>query len=806
MKTSTCELSPKTRLTRALTVRNVPLMARINSRFSGTCADCGVKIAAGEPIDYDYAKRRVTCVACAPPETPAAPTVVRVSYFGAEIGFKLDGRLGSEAFKAYISALGPCRFRDGVNHLPLGRASAAIVALRAAGLTIVVDDAARVAIETHAETAKTAILSANGRANNVDAILSKFGGALYGFQREGVAWLAPRSGALVADDMGLGKTIQALTAVPDGAPVVVICPAVAKGVWQREAAKWRPEIRVSVLSGRGSFRAPEGGEMVCVNYDILPPTSEEIDAALTATEAAIAVALKSRSEGDTAKAWKAIVAFFSLGSAPSLLPGTVLIVDEAHACANSKTARTARVRALSSALREKGGACWILTATPLKNRPQELWNVLELAGLAREAYGSWKGFLRAYDGTKNRFGGYDWGTPSPEAAERLRLVSIRRCKEDVITDLPAKTHRTLPAEIDRATAKLCDAALAEITEEGEGQATLGIEKAIAKLMSTGLGFSQLSAARAALAQAKIPAMLGVVESYEEQGEPLVVFSAYRAPIDLLAKREGWAVITGDTSNERRGEIVDLFQAGALKGVGCTIRAGGVAITLTRASNVLRVDREWNPSLNVQAEDRCYRIGQKNAVLVTDLVANHVLDEMIARTIARKEAIVSRSVNASTVQHVAPEAAIVIDWEIIEADAAKAAREAAEATKLAAAAQGEATKRRAERKASEARREAQKRVRASAARRLGEIETEEDAARRGPSSEIESWAIAGLRQLAEDDSDRARYKNEIGFSASDCKIGHALAWLPDLTDQEWRLVVRMARHYQGQIGEAPKVAA
>jgi superfamily II DNA or RNA helicase len=734
------------------------------SRFPGFCADCGGKIAAGAEIDYDRATRRVTCAECAPPPVAEAPAVIRVSLAGEEVAFQLEGRLGGDGFRAFRAALGTCRFRDGVNYVAKSKAAETVAASRAAGLILCLADDVQTAIEAHARDMAAAIVAADERTIAVDAILAANGAALYKYQKQGVAWLAPRTGALVADDMGLGKTIQAITAIPEGAPVVVVCPAVAKSVWQRETAKWRPAMKVSVLSGRGSFRAPVAGEMVCVNYDILPDAAE-------------------------------------------LAPGTVLILDEAHACASSKAKRTVRVRALSEQARRGGGKCWALTATPLKNNPLELWGVLETAGIAREAFGSWTGFLRAFNGEKKgRFGGYKFGRPTEAAAECLRRVSIRRVKSDVLSDLPAKTYRTLPATIDRETAKLCDAALAEVSGE-EGQLSLAVEKAVEKLMSSSLGFAQLSAARAALAKAKIPAMLEVVESYEKQGEPLVVFSAYRAPIDLLGAREGWATITGDTSNERRGEIVEAFQAGRLKGVACTIRAGGVAITLTRASNVLRVDREWNPALNVQAEDRCYRIGQKSAVLVTDLVAEHKLDEMIAATIARKEALISGSVDASTVQNIAPAAAApVIDWAAIEAEAAQALREAAEAVKAAENAKSDNARRLAERRAENAKYQARARVRAAAARRLSEEETEADAPRRGPRTELESWAIAGLRVLAENDPDRAKEKNDIGFNATDGSIGHALAWLPDLTDQEWRLAVRIARVYHRQIGEAPKVAA
>lgn len=746
-------------------------MARMSARFGGKCGNCGGKVSEGDEIDYDRATRRVLCETCVPAPVAAGPTVVRVSMVGTEVAFRVAGRLDDGAFAAYRAALTGSRYAEGCNYLSTSRAAGAIAAIRAAGVTLDVAPAIQSAI-ADLEAAKAAtILAAGERTEAVDAVLAARGGALYAYQREGVAWLAARTGALVADDMGLGKTIQALTALPSGAACVVVCPAIAKPVWRGEAAKWRADLRVTVCEGKGSFRAPGASEIVVINPDILSgKITEGADGRLT----------------------------IEAGSIPALLPGTCVIVDEAHVFASSKSQRTLRMRALAQTAREGGGRTWLLTATPLKNQPNELWNVLRVAGIEREAFGSYPAFLRAFGGTRGRYG-VEWGSPGPEVPAMLQRVSLRRCKVDVLADLPAKTRRSLPAEIDRATAKLCDETIAEI---GGAQTTLGIADAIEKLAATSLGFSQLSAARAALARAKIPAMLSVIEAHEEQGEPLVVFSAFRAPIDLLASREGWATITGDTSNDARGSIVERFQRGDLRGVACTIRAGGVAITLTRASNVLRVDREWNPALNVQAEDRCYRIGQRSAVLVTDLVADHALDQMIADCIARKEALIGASVDASTVTHVVPDAAPAIDWAAIEAEAAVAVREI-EAAKIAAAgAANDRARKLAEVRENAARRNARARVQAAAARRLAEDESEEDAPRRGPATDVETWALAGLRQLASDDPDRAREKNEIGYNAADGGIGHALAWLGELTDQEWRLAVQIARHYPGQIGTAP----
>jgi len=154
--------------------------------------------------------------------------------------------------------------------------------------------------------------------------------------------------------------------------------------------------------------------------------------------------------------------------------------------------------------------------------------------------------------------------------------------------------------------------------------------------------------RELLAKAKIPAMLNLVEEFEEQEEPLLVFSAHRAPIDTLAQREGWATITGDVSADERQVIAKDFQDGKYKGLAMTIDAGGVALTLTRASQVLFVDRTFTPGLNEQAEDRVFRIGQTRGVIISTLVGDHYLDRRLASILCEKTELIKASVEASRI--------------------------------------------------------------------------------------------------------------------------------------------------------------
>lgn len=131
-----------------------------------------------------------------------------------------------------------------------------------------------------------------------------------------------------------------------------------------------------------------------------------------------------------------------------------------------------------------------------------------------------------------------------------------------------------------------------------------------------------------------------MEVVEDSNEPLVFFSQFKQMIDMFGERlkkagVSYGLLTGDTPQHERKQLIRDFQAGKIKVFAGTIAAGGVGITLHRSSHVLFFDRAWSPSWNRQAEDRCHRIGQKNAVQVTDIMARNTIDLGRAQQIQMK---------------------------------------------------------------------------------------------------------------------------------------------------------------------------
>lgn len=421
-------------------------------------------------------------------------------------------------------------------------------------------------------------------------------GGAYGYQQEGVRFLSQHDRALLGDDMGLGKTFQSVMAIEDRA--IVVCPATLKLNWANEVRKWRKDLTPVVCKGRNGFKLPASGEVVILNYEILPQEFNPTD--------------KYGYEHNIPALWLKV------------FKKTTAIFDEAHLCKSYKAIRSKRAKVLALECKN----AWALTGTPLMSNPFDLWGVLSTFGMAKTVFGGWSGFLLNMNGYRGRFG-YHFDKPDGSVPERMRRVMLRRMKDEVLTDLPQKQIQDIVVDLSGNLKKQVNQAWSQMQQ-------MGLEALPP--------FSAFSEIRAKLAADRIPALIELVEGFEDAGEPVVVFSAHRAPVEAMAKRDGWAVILGDTSQKARQEAVEDFQAGLLKGIACTIKAGGTGITLTKASKMIFCDLEWNPALNMQAEDRICRIGQKASSLqYIRLVSDHTMDQHVLNLLDQKTALINAAI-------------------------------------------------------------------------------------------------------------------------------------------------------------------
>lgn len=466
-------------------------------------------------------------------------------------------------------------------------------------------------------------------------------------QREGIMFLAKRRVACLADQQGLGKTIQALMALPADAPCVVVSPVSMVAEWGVEKARWRPDLFAMRLAGRSAFSWPEPGHFAASSYESLPDD-------------------------------------------PLPKPGTCLVLDEAHLkIKNPEAALTQRIRDVARHCVATGGRVWMLTATPLINKPDDLWEVLQTTLLGSAAFVTKRDFralFKAYYDSPKGQRSFPCGQEREQIMQLLSRVMLRRLKKNLPDDeqIPCKRVEVVEVEITPEHAKIIHALVCRLVaakrtndavkagllqdprapkltkeeraarkarwKEHMGGALLMLtdpdEKEIKEAVELALlhrdqspGFTELAAVRAALATAKIAAALELVDRFEAGEEPVVVFSAHRDPIDVLAGREGWAVITGAETGTRRTAAKDAFQKGELKGLGITIRAGGTGLTLTRGCNAVFVDRDWTSVANEQAEDRLHRITQLRSVTIWRLIAKHAVDQRVEEVTNEKAGLI-----------------------------------------------------------------------------------------------------------------------------------------------------------------------
>ena len=699
------------------------------------------------------------------------------------------GRLDGPLFTAY--GAGTPFDPEHKGRVVLGHRLGLYVAqLEAVGLKAALDETAIAKLGEAPAKAFVLNADASRKLAFAEAALAKVGRKLYAYQVEGVKWLCSRQTALLADQMGCGKSQQAIIAADSR--VIIVCPAAARGSWANEIAMARPTMAVHQAEGWLGFRWPDENEAVIMTYDILPPTQEEKDALdlrLNSSDSRVVSKV-------TADALARIKAPSVAGQAPE---GVTVIADEAHAVKGSvsSTARVARFRKLAYSAKAHGGRIFLLTATPLLNRPLELWNVFASGGMAYEAFGKFEEFAANAGGRQGQWG-YEW---SPSAmnktliAQQMMKTTLRRMKADVLSHLPPKTHTWM------------DVKVRDLLDRSDVQELLKAEE-LESLAETGLpDFEKTSAARAILAKAKIPAMLEVVEQFEEQEELLVVFSAHRAPIDTLAKREGWAVITGDTSAAERTSLIASFQLGQLKGLGLTIAAGGVAITLTKASNALFVDSSWTPALDEQAEDRIHRIGQDTPCQYIHLLADSALDAAIRRLHGRK----SEFIQAVDMAARRPGEAVTLPAPTPTAQNGQEEAVPAAPTNVQTLAsyQDEAARSRSKGEKKPLTIDERKIERAKVRKALRKADEQAYFMRnfkdspdlRPARTPEETTAVTRLIALADADNDYAQEKNNVGFSKMTTSKGHALVWRLEmglgLTDRDWADAVKIAAYHRKQ---------
>jgi SWI/SNF-related matrix-associated actin-dependent regulator 1 of chromatin subfamily A len=580
-----------------------------------------------EGLDAWISPSAKRCVAAIEDGRPAPPAVLERSGVHDQETFVLaegHDRALVEQFAALPGVLRPSGRRVG----SVGREHAELPALRADPFCVpqldafladgdvwVDPDALELLQEIREEHARAAGLVALSSATDATLHVAGLGGELKPFQRAGVSYLLERRRAFLADEQGLGKTIEALAAVEAAGayPAVVVCPASLKLNWLRELERWLPQRSARALSGTGGGRGR----------------------GLGADAAAWSGAKAAAADDDAPPADITIVNYDIVAARLqelSALAPRALVLDESHYCKNAAAKRTQAVQRLSAAV-PADGLVFALSGTPVTNRPAELISQLRILGRLGD-FGSGARF-------GERFRGAD---------AHLRLhwhlrarCFVRRLKVDVLPQLPAKTRSVVPVELDNET-----------------EYRLAERDLIAWLRSQPLDLRELDAKVAAAlraerlvrcnalkllaARGKLHAALAWIHDFCSSGERLVVFAGHKEVQRAVLARFPQALhILGGDSAAARDAALRSFQAPEASETNqlivCSIEVAGHGLTLTRASSVAFLELDWTPAKHDQAEDRCHRIGQQDAVNAYYLLAAETIDETISTLLERKRAVI-----------------------------------------------------------------------------------------------------------------------------------------------------------------------
>ncbi|GIW13981.1 MAG: hypothetical protein KatS3mg062_1420 [Tepidiforma sp.] len=275
---------------------------------------------------------------------------------------------------------------------------------------------------------------------------------------------------------------------------------------------------------------------------------------------------------------------------------------------------------------------YLLTGTPVMNRPIELFNLLRAVGhpLGDDYVDFGKRYCAGFKDT------YGWDFSGASNLEELKARTegtiLARRKEEVL-DLPPKLRTTLDVELDRARYRAMTEELVHLAREQYEQN--GGNVRWNELLPV---FSKL---RHAIAKDKAKHTAALVEDTLAGGEKAIVFTNFTAVADMLQKHFGDAAVrlTGETGQAARQEAVDRFQEDpAVKVSIGNLLAAGTGITLTAATQVFFNDLDWVPANHLQAEDRAYRIGQQKMVNVYYVTAPGTLDDVVWGVLERKLAV------------------------------------------------------------------------------------------------------------------------------------------------------------------------
>jgi SWI/SNF-related matrix-associated actin-dependent regulator 1 of chromatin subfamily A len=435
--------------------------------------------------------------------------------------------------------------------------------------------------------------------------LDKRGWKAFKHQEDGIKFLLRNKKCILADSMGLGKTYQSIVAAIESGSerILIICPSSLKINWMREIQNFCEDSEVSIISGNHW----NPSKFTIVNYDVLKNFHT--------------VAEKNK-EYEEWELMRNIVDFN-----PDLI-----ILDEAHFIKNHNSKRGAILKDLS-----KNFGCervWLLTGTPIANRPMDYYNLLSIIG--SPITNNWVHYAKTYcDGKRFRKGGkYVWVTKGAsnleELASKTKRTILRRKKEDVL-DLPPKLITPVYLELQNVD---------EYKSVWEDY--LVKRKLEGKKGNPARDLVEMTLLRTFIAMETVPFSIEKAEEALELDKKVIIFCNFNDEMDAFIRHFGdkCVCVRGGMTDKQKQLSVDRFQEDdKCKVFVGQIKAAGVGLTLTKAEIVIMNSLDWVPGNHEQSEDRAYRIGQKETVNIYYMLIDNTIDTLVWGILNEKKKVI-----------------------------------------------------------------------------------------------------------------------------------------------------------------------
>jgi len=425
----------------------------------------------------------------------------------------------------------------------------------------------------------------------------------FNHQESGIEFLLKNPKCILADDMGLGKTYQAIVGALEcnAERILVICPSSLKINWMREIQNFCEDV--SIIEGK--YWDPN--RFTIINYDILKNfhTIEE--------------------RGKKYEEWeirREIVEYD-----PDLI-----ILDEAHFVKNHKSIRGKILKDIAKKFSPE--RIWLLTGTPIANRPMDYYNLLTIIDCP--VANNWVHYARTYcEGIRFKKGGrYIWVTTGAsnieELASKTKKTILRRKKENVL-DLPDKLTTPIYLELQNTDGY-----------KNVWNEYLSKRKLEGKKGNPFKELVEMTLLRTFIAMETVPYSIEKAEEAVELGKKVIIFCNFNDEMDSFIRHFGdkCVCLRGGMTDKQKQLAVDRFQEddNCMVFVG-QIKAAGVGITLHAAEIVIMNSLDWVPGNHQQAEDRAYRIGQNKTVNIYYMLIDDTIDTLVWNILNEKKKII-----------------------------------------------------------------------------------------------------------------------------------------------------------------------